>query len=238
MVKNVRCKSLFDSCEHIVHYIPATECPRCKTSLIPEYLYSLIYKKDDDLLFASIEYCSRCNNIFISTYLLSNDPKGETQYITPFSFDDLFANSLISSEPNQHKEQSFNDEISNLSPQFVKIYNQSLAAEAYNLDEIAGIGYRKALEFLIKDFAIHEYSDEVENIKSMNLSLCIKEYISDPNIKNLAERSTWLGNDEAHYIRKQGSYDISDMKQFIQAIVYFINMVLITDKASNINPVR
>ena len=35
---------------------------------------------------------------------------------------------------------------------FLTIYNQSLSAEDNNLDQIAGIGYRKALEFLIKDY--------------------------------------------------------------------------------------
>ena len=103
-------------------------------------------------------------------------------------------------------------------------------------DEIAGLGYRKALEFLIIDFAIHEHPDDEEKIKANSLSKCIKNYIDADHIKTLAERSAWIGNDEAHYIRKQEDRDVSDMKAFIQATVYFIAMVLITEDASSMTP--
>jgi hypothetical protein len=36
-----------------------------------------------------------------------------------------------------------------VSPTFVEIYNQSLAAEAMRLSQLTGIGLRKALEFLV-----------------------------------------------------------------------------------------
>ena len=66
--------------------------------------------------------------------------------------------------------------------------------------------------------------------------ICHENYISADNIKTLAERSTWIGNDEAHYIRKQEDRDVSDMKAFIQAIVYFIGMILITEDAASMSP--
>ena len=40
--------------------------------------------------------------------------------------------------------------VEELSPQFAELYNQAAAAEAYSLLDIAGMGYRKSLEFLIK----------------------------------------------------------------------------------------
>lgn len=106
-----------------------------------------------------------------------------------------------------------------------------------NLDQIAGIGYRKSLEFLAKDFAIKYNPDDEDKIKNMPLSNCIKTYIDDPRIKNLAEKSIWLGNDETHYVRKHEDRDISDMKQFIDALVYFISMILITEDAESIQKV-
>jgi hypothetical protein len=133
-------------------------------------------------------------------------------------------------------KQTFDENIVAMSPQFDKIYNQALAAETSNLDEIAGLGYRKAIEFLIKDFAIHENPKEEANIKKMLLSPCIKKYIDDERIRTLAERSVWIGNDEAHYIRKQENRDIRDMKAFIKATVYFIGMILITEDAESIVP--
>lgn len=98
------------------------------------------------------------------------------------------------------------------------------------------MGYRKALEFLVKDFSIHEHPDDENKIKSMSLTNCINEYIDTPNIKTLATRSAWIGNDEAHYIRKQEDRDVNDMKSFIHATVYFISMILITEDASSMEP--
>ena len=68
----------------------------------------------------------------------------------------------------------------------------------------------------------------------MNLIKCIKSYIDNQRITELAEKSAWLGNDEAHYVKKHEDYTILDMKHFIQALVYFISMDLTVLKASGI----
>ena len=70
----------------------------------------------------------------------------------------------------------------------------------------------------------------------MPLAQCIKTYITENRIKTLAERSAWIGNDEAHYVRKQDDRDISDMKKFIEALVYFINMTSVLEDAASMNP--
>ena len=54
--------------------------------------------------------------------------------------------------------------------------------------------------------------------------------------KTLATQSAWIGNDDTHYIRKQEDRDVQDIKSFIQAIVYFIGMILITEDASTMEP--
>lgn len=187
-------------------------------------LYSIAYDKDATPHVSLFQYCTGCHSTFISNYA-AYAPDSSTVKVAPTKY--------LGSEPNRFAKQKFDDKIAELSPQFDKIYNQALAAESSGLDEIAGLGYRKALEFLIKDYAIHEYPDEAESIKSKPLAQCIKNYISADNIKTLAERSTWIGNDEAHYIRKQEDRDVSDMKNFIQAIVYFIGMILITEDAAS-----
>jgi len=70
--------------------------------------------------------------------------------------------------------------------------------------EICGVGYRKSLEFLIKDYLIGRAPEgegqaaAVEAIKKKFLGTCIKEDIEDANIKLVAQRATWLGNDETH----------------------------------------
>ena len=55
--------------------------------------------------------------------------------------------------------------------------------------------------------------------------------VDNDKIKTLAEKSEWIGNDEAHYVKIQDDRDINDMKNFIDALVYFISMSLIVDDA-------
>mgnify|MGYP000858501655 CR=1 FL=1 len=70
-----------------------------------------------------------------------------------------------------------------------------------------------------------ERKKEILNI----LNRVLKE---DEKIKNLATASTWIGNDETHYIRKHVDKDIQDMKQFIHALLYFIEYQLTVEEAT------
>ena len=214
-----------DSVQHTFNFEETDVCPICKTTISPMYIASSL---NSDFEASVFNYCKSCNNTFISKYSVI---KNCDRFLRIISFD---MDKFIISEPYEFDKRVFEEAIVSLSPRFDKIYNQALAAESSKLDEIAGIGFRKALEFLIKDFAIHEFPDSESKIKSMPLAQCINSYIDDSRIKILATRSAWLGNDEAHYLRKQDGRDISDMKNFIDAIVYFISMVLITEDAATI----
>lgn len=211
-------------------YDEPTICPMCKHAIKPQELHMATYSNNDGAWFLSAQYlCKHCYQTFITLHSCSlvgdkND------------YEKSYTSNLLYSAPNHFIEKEFDDALAALSPQFVKIYNQSLAADAAMLDEIAGLGYRKALEFLIKDFCVHIYPDAEDKIKNLPLSKCIAEYVNSSEIKALATRAAWIGNDEAHYIRKQEEHDISDMKRFIQAAVYFIGMVLITEEAKSISP--
>lgn len=193
------------------YFCEPDECPICKSHIAGQILYC-VYENANKLY--SFNFCPSCENIFLATH----NGNG----------------TVVSTEPNRFVEKPFTDELATLSPQFVKIYNQANAAESSSLDEIAGIGYRKALEFLIKDFAISQNSDDADKIKNMPLSKCINEYIDNTKIKQLAIKSAWLGNDETHYVRKFEDRDINDMKKFIDALVYFISMDLIVSDAESL----
>lgn len=212
-----------------IQYDPVNKCPVCKAKISPVPIYAFAYEDvNEDLTNACVlNYCTGCHSAFITTYLISINSDGSR-----FGY----GIQCLSSEPNRFVKNVFDERIISLSPQFDKIYNQALAAESSGLDEIAGLGYRKALEFLIKDYATYEHPEDTDEIKSKPFVQCIKSYIKNEAIVTLAERSAWIGNDEAHYIRKQEDRDISDMKSFIQAIVYFIGMVLITEDAASMSP--
>lgn len=208
------CKLEFQHAEH---------CPMCKSHISGIPLFSVIYSHGLEELAAIVYFCTGCQSVFIEKCSIYHE------FANHYHVEDV-----ISSEPNYFVKESFDENIETLSPQFTKIYNQAKVAESMRLDEITGIGYRKALEFLIKDYAIHENPNDESVIKELPLSKCINKYIDDSRIKQNAEKSTWIGNDETHYVKKHTNLDIQDMKDFIRAAVYFIAMVLITEKAETI----
>lgn len=122
-----------------------------------------------------------------------------------------------------------------ISPEFRKIYTQAHCAEESGLDLIAGCGYRKALEFLIKDYCISltlgskkitEASEEekelVETIKKSQLSFVIKNYLDMPKVVSAASRAVWLGNDETHYEKKIENGGVEAMKSLMRLTIHNI----------------
>lgn len=130
------------------------------------------------------------------------------------------------------------ENIEEVSKNFVEIYSQATAAEASKLNQIAGVGYRKSLEFLIKDYAIRYHPDEEDSIKKMLLYPCIKKYLSEfKRLQALATAATWIGNDETHYERRHTSHDIESMKRFIKSASQYIAAEYDADEAIEfVNP--
>lgn len=127
-------------------------------------------------------------------------------------------------------------EISSISASFVNIYKQSLIAELYYLHEIAGVGFRKSIEFLVKDYAISKATsdEEIEQIKSSWLGKVITDYLADyPKLQTLATAGTWIGNDETHYVKIHQDKDIDDLKNFIRAAATFIAADIQADNGLN-----
>lgn len=129
---------------------------------------------------------------------------------------------------HQEKE-GFDEIIEGISKQFPVIYNQALIAEKNGLDQICGPGYRKALEFLVKDYLIKKSPKEEEKISQLKLSSAIGQ-IKDENIRSCAKRAAWIGNDETHYERKWTDKDLSHLKELIILVVNWITNIEITGK--------
>lgn len=110
---------------------------------------------------------------------------------------------------------------------------QAEIAESQRLYRICGVGYRKALEFLVKDYLRRKNPDDSDKILAEPLGSCIRK-LDDPRIKVLAERSVWIGNDETHYVRKHDDLDLEDMKRFIKAMLNYIESELAFEEAEAI----
>ena len=217
-------KSYFEITNNRKKYVceKPSMCPMCNSKISPLEMYSFL-NGETGYITRSFE-CPACGKGFI-THLKAREERvlygGEYYYQTSF----------IGAYPNHPVTRNFDDSILKVSPSFCDIYNQALAAEAYGLNEISGIAYRKSLEFLIKDYCIYKRPDATEEIKKEPLSQVITNYVEGERIKTNAKASTWLGNDETHYTKKYEDKDINDLKKFIEATLAYINYEVISDEA-------
>jgi len=186
------------------------KCPFCHHVITPRR-YTAFHGKN------GLEILYRCSN-------------DECQKLFIGMFENRETYRLIGVTIGNFAPRDFSKNINELSPNFVEIYNQALTSECYNLEHISGIGYRKSLEFLIKDYLIFKDPEKETNIKNKFLGKCIKENVENQNLKDIAERATWLGNDETHYIRKWETKDVNDLKKLIDVSVHWIEMELLTEQ--------
>ena len=124
--------------------------------------------------------------------------------------------------------------INKISPNFDVLFSQAEEAEKAKLDQICGMGYRKSLEFLIKDYAIYKHPADKDKIVSEQLAQVINNYIDNTQLKTLAKAATWLGNDETHYQKRLKEYDINQLKAFISSTMAVINAELMIEDANKI----
>jgi len=125
---------------------------------------------------------------------------------------------------------NFSSHIKGVSEAFCSIFSQAHEAEEMGLEMIVGPGYRKALEFLIKDYLISKFPDDATDIAATFLGVCIDKYIKSKKIKDVAKRAVWLGNDETHYERRWGDKDLKNMKSFIELTVNWIKEAIVYQK--------
>ena len=199
-----------------VDLIDPNVCPHCHIVNTPHEKWQ-VQSKDTDNVFVFItawtcsnQICQkvflalykRINNQFVFTRFLNGLPKGPDWPKPIAELKD--GNPKEASQPGQTK--------------FIKTYLQSLEAENNGLDEIAGMGYRKAIEYLVKDWAIKTKPEEKVEIEKLWLGQVITNYY-DGDLKEILARATWLGNDQAHYNKLFEDYNISILKELIELIM-------------------
>ncbi len=186
------------------------------------------------------------NHIGIQMYQASKQPSYDAQ-TEIVNLEGMLSEWLISirreislNEMTAYNEILFSDTINSISERFQKIYNQSLDAEKFGLDEVCGMGFRKAFEFLLIDFLIYKQLISSDDAKKIT---ALKDFISilkdEIVIHKLLSYTAWVGNEFCHYFRKHETKEISDLKEMIQIIVEWIeakeNLVQIETRSDIIN---
>ena len=95
---------------------------------------------------------------------------------------------------------------------------------------LVGMGIRKALEFLMKDYLSAQNPEEAEAIQKKRLGQVISDHVDDQRIKDCAKMAAWLGNDETHYVRKWVDKDLRDLKLLMELTAHWISMDLLTQQ--------
>jgi hypothetical protein len=198
----------------------ADECPRCHRALVPKIITQILRTEAPDADLEEVCQCTsvHCGGVFVAVFKCERP--GHPAYYA-----------FVRSVPAEARSPLIPPEVKAASPVFADVYTQALAAEAASLHQLTGIGLRKALEFLVKDFAILTKGEaEREAISKKPLSSCIADYLSDPSVQAVAKRAAWLGNDETHYIRKWEDKDVQDLKTLIRLTMNGIDNLLLSKK--------
>jgi len=194
-------------------------CPNCGRGIEPILKDSSFYKDEEKHILFLTLFCNSCKYAWVDSY----------NYLSGYG--DVYPRNL-----HHYKEipSEFPKEIYKLSPQGVETYIQSLQAEVDGYDTLVGIGLRKSLEFIIKDFLIQKFPEKADEIKKKLLGQVIIDYIDDPILQKLAQATSWIGNDETHYVRRHTDKDLQDLKKFLNATIRYIEYQLTIMDAQNL----
>ena len=202
-------------------------CLWCKSKISPTILSSTPFDTSNINLPVSLTLqCPSCNKHFLQTYKVKFMPGGSISKLE-----------MDNEKPMPETLFEYPNEIDEISSEFSNIITQSSNAEALEYDHLAGIGYRKAIEFLVKDYLIKCKDKDESEISNQQLGKCIS-LIDDTRINKLARAASWIGNDETHYVRKHVDKDVQDLKKFLHALTALVSLeisILEADKFINKN---
>ena len=187
------------------------KCPVCHKNIVVDDVTYV--NNDKELIMLTVCPNAKCQRLFVTRYeavqkLLSKDLKYWKK----------------AGQWPSNAEVDISESINIISSGFSEIYGQATKAKELGLSQICGVGYRKALEYLIRDYCIYFKKDSDENIKKKPLENVIDTYIDNNNIKQMAKRAVWLGNDETHYTRKWIDRDVEDLIKLIDLTMKWIDL--------------
>lgn len=202
------------------------ECPICHYGIdMSQDLYRNYHDiHSDDLEFNifTIHCCQHCHNGFVVRHhmrVVDGVIVEESQMLFPSEIKELF-----------------NDiEISSISPRFCDIYNQCHIAKNNNLTYLYGMGYRKAIEYLVKDYAIKENPGEQAVIENKTLHNCIVDYFKNSEAKDALLACKWIGNDETHYVNNNTIEELFLCEQLIEDVLHYIRREQRQKRAQQVN---
>lgn len=212
----------------------ADECPICHFGIDLSQnswcnYHDLHSSDQEEFNIFSIHMCPHCHHGFVIEHHMSITPKDsdedepdtveKSQVVYPYSSSDI----------------SIDEPIRQISPRFYDIYRQCLIAKHMGLSDLYGMGFRKALEQLVTDFAVEKHPTEKDKILTMPLHRRIEIYFKESDAKTDLIACKWLGNNETHYENCNTEEDLILFEGLIEDTLYYIHRELRQEKARAIN---
>ena len=185
---------------------PAT-CPHCGFSVDAPLLERSVIEMVDSYILSSACKCTACGKSFFFScrrIKSSNDPS-KVIAVWPVSDSPYTSEELLA-----------------ISPRFIDMYNQALRSESKGDIELAAIGYRSALEILVKDYAINELGLSVDEVAKKPLCNAIGEYLDQENLVSAADVVRIFGNDYTHYQERYPDKDFNVLKSYMTIFMQLI----------------
>lgn len=207
----------WDSAKENHRFDMPDRCPNCHA--YGSFLLAGCFRSPDDPdITSALFYCPHCHLFFMAYFECENSAGNSHQIKECFG---------VAKPLDQ-----FSDLLYQMSPEFCETYKEAWEAERAHLMRAAGPAYRKALEFLVKDFAkCRNKEEDPDRIDKMPMMQAIKKFIAHSSIQTLSQAATWLGNDQTHTTKLHEDYDLKDLKLFNLAVAKYIDLELTTDQA-------
>lgn len=187
-------------------------CPHCNAYEDGQIIAKNFWPYVDGCYMGVVAYrCTHCRNPYLVIYKI--DPKAKRT-----TFEQFF--------PTFHAVEYTNERLEKISPRFIDSYNQALRAEAIKDFELAAIGYRHAVECLVKDYAITELKKDRKEVAGKRLVDAIGEYLGEKDLVATADVIRILGNDYAHYERKYPEHDFELLKSYMKIFTSLVETKL------------
>lgn len=205
------------------------KCPICQygidMSMRNYWNWHDIHDDSKSFNIISVHSCPHCHNGFVIIHHMKIQKNGCVE-------------KSQSAYPTTAANLRVDEDIRQISPEFYKIYNQCLIAKNDGLNQLYGMGFRKALETLVTDFSIKQNPDEVDKILKMPLHSRIETYFRDSEAKTALMACKWLGNNETHYENCNTDEDLQLFEDLIEDTLYYIHRDIRHQKAENINSTK
>ena len=182
------------------------ECPHCGAYSTPTIIAKQSFMYSNIKIWTFIFFNDCCEQHSFAMYKIQPD-------ITEF----------LGLLPTFHKTPNLPESVCKISPRFVNLYTQSFNADQNGHIELAGSGYRNAIEILIKDYAIKELKKSEKEVCKKSLSQAIESYLPNINTSISADVMRVLGNDFTHYERKYENIDFEILKRYLQIFISSID---------------